>query len=103
MNSDVISTIKKAEVESAKFYNEQVEQSKIMIKEAQVKAKEKAEAEKAELQKQSQNRVEEARNEAKAEVEQLLEKNKLQCSALQDVAGRNMQKSIDYILERIVG
>ena len=103
MNSDVISTIKKAEVESSKLYSELAEQTKVSIKEAQVKAKENAEAQKAALNEQSQNRVEEAKRQTQSDVEALVEKNKLQCTALQDVAGRNMQKSIDYILERIVG
>ena len=103
MGSDIISIIKEAEAAGNKLYLQRVDESKLAVKKAQVQAKENAEAEKLKFGDQCQNRLDEATQKAKESIEQFVEENQLQCKALQDVADQNMQKSIDYILGRIVG
>ena len=102
MDSDVISIIKNAEIESNKLYEGRVSEAKAAISAAKMEAKNMIDTKKAAFASECQNRVEEAKKQAQSEVEQLVKNNELQCKALEDVAVQNMQKSIDYILERVV-
>lgn len=103
MNSDVISIIKNAETQSNELYAQKQEEAKAAIGSARAEAKKVSDAKKAACMSECQNRLEEAKRQAQSSVEQLQGDSSAQCKALENVATQNMQKSIDYILERVVG
>lgn len=103
MDSDVIGIIKDAEAKCEQQFNAEVEKSKESVRTAKVDAKSNADAKVAAFHEQCQKRLETAAESAKQSANTIREGNKAQCNALRDVANRNMQKSVDYILGRIVG
>ena len=103
MDSDVISIIKKAETQSNELYEQRVNEAAAAINSAKAEVKQASDAKKAACMSECQSRLEEAKRHAQGSVEQLQNDSEEQCKALENLANKNMQKSIDYILERIVG
>lgn len=103
MDSDVIGIIKNAEAACDEQYGAAVEKSKEALREAKADARAKADSKVAAFNEQCQKRLEAAASSAKQSAELIKGDNVGRCSALKDVANQNMQKSVDYILGRIVG